>query len=248
MLHPFISDAAPRPWRMRPLLLSAAAHGALLAVIITPVRPAHFATVPRAVGESIQYLTLSVGMGHSGRAAPPHRRVRVTSRAPLFPTFDYTLAANVVSTDVIIPDLETPRMVDSLWGDAIDASPFASSNGSPADSGTALGSVSDSITYLASNVDRSAISAGGNPKPTYPPDLLYRSVEASFSVYFVVDTAGRVDMATLDVPPAVDQRFIKAVRDVLTRWRFIPGEIRGRRVRQLLEQPFEFRIVTGSVT
>jgi hypothetical protein len=43
----------------------------------------------------------------------------------------------------------------------------------------------------------------------------------------------------------VDARFAKAVRDVLLRWHFTPAEVRGRRVRQLTEQAFEFRIVSG---
>ena len=248
MLHPFISNAGPRPSRSRPLLISAAVHAALLVLVITPVRPAHFASVPRAVGETIQYLNLSVSTGHGRRAAPAPRRARVAARALVFATFDYSLATNVVSTEVTLPELETPHLVDSLWSTAAGSSPFATGTSASGDSAGGLGTISDSITYLAANVDRSAVSAGGNPKPVYPPDLLYRSVEAAFSVYFVVDTAGRVDMATLDLPPAVDPRFLKAVRDVLVRWRFIPGEIRGRRVRQFLEQPFEFRIVAGSVT
>ena len=246
MLHPFISIAAPRPSRARPLLLSAAVHAALLSFVITPDRPAHIATEPRAVGETIQYMNLSVGRG--GRTAPVQRRVRVMPRAPVFATFDYSLATNVVATDVRLPEIETPHIVDSLWSASAGGSPFASTSGAPGDSAAGLASISDSVTYLATNVDRSAVSASGNPKPVYPPDLLHRSVEAAFSVYFVVDTAGRVDMATLDTPPSVDSRFIKAVRDVLVRWRFVPGEIRGRRVRQLLEQPFEFRIVSSSVT
>ena len=68
-------------------------------------------------------------------------------------------------------------------------------------------------------------------------------IEARFSVFFVVDTTGRIDPKTIEVPPSVEGGFAKAVREVLVLWHFFPAEVRGRRVRQLMEQPFEFRIV-----
>ena len=73
----------------------------------------------------------------------------------------------------------------------------------------------------------------------------FRAFEARFSVFFIVDTTGRIDATTIEVPPSVDVRFANAVRDVLVRWHFFPAEVRGRRVRQLMEQPFEFRIVNA---
>src|SRR5688572_22293090 len=130
VLHPFVSVAGPRPSWIRALLLSAATHTVLLALVITPVRPAHFASVPRAVGETIQYVNLSASLRHGGRAAPPSRRARTTPRAPVFATFDYSLALNVVSTDVTLPELDAPHIVDSLWSGARGGSAFAS-NGAP---------------------------------------------------------------------------------------------------------------------
>jgi TonB family protein len=230
------------------VLLSTAFHAALLSIVLTPIRPAHFASVPRALGESVQYLSLAVSNSQRDRAAPPHRRSRVVSRSPNFAAFDFSFASNVVSSMPVLPEPDVPRMADSLWGDAPGNSPFATANGTPADSGIGFGGGLDSVAYIAANVDRSAASTGTNPKPAYPAELLYRMIEASFSVYFVVDTTGRIDSTTIQIPPSVDRRFAKAVTDVLVRWRFFPAEIRGRRVRQFMEQPFEFRIVSGQYT
>ena len=248
MLHPFISCSDSRPRRVRPILLSAAFHAALLGMAVTPVRPARFASVPRAVGESIQYATISMGTTRLDRAGTPHRRARTVPRPPRFGGFDFTFALNLVSSELPLPDPEPPRLVDSLFGDPLGRSPFSPSNRASEGEGIGVGGGVDSVAYIAANVDRTAESSGANPKPTYPPELLNRLVEASFSVYFVVDTTGRIDTTTIQVPPSVDRRFAKAVLDVLPRWHFVPAEIRGRRVRQLMEQPFEFRIVSGQYT
>jgi TonB family protein len=251
VLHLFISNHGPHSSRLRPVLLSAAAHAVLLAMIVTPYRPAHFATIPRAVGESIQRIELSAGVSRHDRAAPLHRRARLLPRSPVLPLFvgfDLSLAMNVVEVQPVLPEPDLPRMADSLWGDAPGMSALRSPSIASADSGVGFGGGLDSMAFIAANVDRVAESEGVNPKPAYPVDLLNRLVEAQFSVYFVVDTTGRIDVATIQVPPSVDRRFAQAVRDVLVRWHFVPAEIRGRRVRQLMEQPFQFRIVNGQYT
>ena len=251
MVHLFISNHGPRPSLVRPILLSVAVHAVLLGVVLTPERTARFATVPRAVGETIQYIELTSGVSRGDRAAPMHRRARVVPRSPVLPLFagfDFSLAMNVVDDHPTIPEPDPARAADSLWGDAPGTSALRSPTTAPADSGTGFGGGLDSLAFIAANVDRLAESDGVNPKPAYPVDLLNRLVEAQFSVYFVVDTTGRIDIATIEVPPSVDRRFAQAVRDVLARWHFIPAEIRGKRVRQLMEQPFQFRIVSGQYT
>ena len=250
MVHPFISIHGPRPLRIRPVFLSTAAHALLFAIVLTPDRPARFSTVPRAVGESIEYIELSSGVSRLDRAAPLHRRARVVPQSPMLPLFagfEVSIALNVVEQQPL-PDPDLPRMADSLWGDAPGNSTLRSPPKAAADSGIGYGGGLDSMAFIAANVDRVAESDGANPKPAYPVDLLNRLVEAQFSVYFVVDTTGRIDTTTIEVPPSVDRRFAQAVRDVLVRWHFLPAEIRGRRVRQLMEQPFQFRIVSGQYT
>jgi TonB family protein len=160
---------------------------------------------------------------------------------------DLSVALSLVSTQPMV-DVEVPDMVDTLRSDAIAESPFASSTHGSADVKGRDEAAADSVTFIASDVDRAAAIAGVNPKPAYPRQLLERGVEAKFSVYFVVDTAGRIDTTTIQVPPSVDSRFVQAVREVLVRWRFVPAEVRGRRVRQLMEQTFKFQIISGQFT
>ena len=221
------------------------AHAALIALVIAPSRMAHLATVPRVAHESIQYMTLQLpGSPNDAEVRP--RAVRAAVRrvrplvAPRLAAFQFTVALDIAPPETMLPPLEQPRLTDSLWADVAGPSLRAPVTAPHANGGTA-----DSLPYIASNVDRIAAADGANPKPAYPSDMLYRMIEAQFAVQFVVDTTGRVDTTTIQIPPSVDRRFAKSVLDVLVRWRFYPAELRGRRVRQLLEQPFEFRIVSG---
>ena len=81
-----------------------------------------------------------------------------------------------------------------------------------------------------------------SPNPIYPD--LQRMVGDTGRVVaqFVVDTTGHVDMHTFKVIEMTHSAFIEPVRQSLVRASFEPAEINGRKVRQLVQQPFDFRI------
>jgi TonB family protein len=229
---------------MRWMLACTAFHAALLGLVIKPATPAHFSSAPRTV-EEVQYLTLSLGGAHHrDRGRKPHRTVRGAPLPPRIGAIDLAFALTLVSAPAAPPTYVAP-FADQLWGDPLSDSPFGRPDPSSADPGPGHGIGSDSVAYIAATVEKGAEGAGDNPKPVYPYELLTRMIEARFSVFFIVDTTGRIDATTIEVPPSVDVRFANAVRDVLVRWHFFPAEVRGRRVRQLMEQPFEFRIVNA---
>ena len=243
MIHPFISSPGSRPPRLMHLMLASATfHAALLGLVITPVSPAHFSSAPRVV-EQVQYLTLSLGGAkHLASAGRSHRPTRGSLRLPQFGPIDLDFALTLVSAPAPPADFVAP-MADSLWGDAMSESRLGRPDNALTEAGGVRGIGSDSVAYIAATVEKAAAGAGDNPKPVYPSDLLNRMIEARFSVFFIVDTTGRIDPTTIEVPPSIEGGFAKAVRDVLVLWHFFPAEVRGRRVRQLMEQPFEFRIV-----
>lgn len=78
--------------------------------------------------------------------------------------------------------------------------------------------------------------------PRYPEPLRAAGIEGSVLVRFTVDTAGRVDMATVKILSSTHDLFAAAVRDALARFRFEAAEVDGRRVPALAEMPFEFRL------
>lgn len=91
-------------------------------------------------------------------------------------------------------------------------------------------------------VDSTVLRDPGSTAPEYPRNLLDQHIEGSATVRFVVDTTGIVDTLTYRVLRATHADFAVAVRVALPGMKFRPAIRAGIRVRQLVEQPFSFRI------
>lgn len=97
-------------------------------------------------------------------------------------------------------------------------------------------------TYFEFQVEKPAQYAGG-AKPNYPETLRSAGIEAEVRAQFVVDTSGRADVSTLKImTPGTNELFVASIRSALPRMKFLPAEYGGRKVRQLVEQPFTFNI------
>lgn len=96
--------------------------------------------------------------------------------------------------------------------------------------------------YTAEEVEIPASIADNSPVPRFPSALRGIGIEGFARFRFVVDTAGRVEMSTVEAVSASHEAFAFAVRSTLPRMRFRPGRVAGRAVRQLVEIPFAFRI------
>jgi hypothetical protein len=95
--------------------------------------------------------------------------------------------------------------------------------------------------FFVSQVDRPVVFTGGS-RVIYPDDLRSRYVSGCVLVQFVVDTVGRPDMSTFRVLKVSHPEFAQAVREGLPGMRFRPAELHGRKVRQVVEEPFGFSI------
>jgi protein TonB len=98
-------------------------------------------------------------------------------------------------------------------------------------------------TYLEFEVDKPVSQAPNSAVPAYPDILRQAGVEGEALVSFVVDTTGRVDVATFRVIRTTHDLFGVAVKNALPRMRFIPAETSRGKVRQVVQQPFSFAIV-----
>jgi len=94
--------------------------------------------------------------------------------------------------------------------------------------------------YTSDQVDMVARLDSGSLRPSYPDSLYRAGVGGRVVVEFVVDSAGAVDPASVDVMASTDPRFALAVRQALTLTRFVPATLRGRHVRQVVQLPVEF--------
>ncbi|MFN2566631.1 MAG: TonB family protein [Gemmatimonadaceae bacterium] len=95
-----------------------------------------------------------------------------------------------------------------------------------------------SVLEVDSAVSRHPWSAA----PAYPAEMLKRKLEGSVFVRYVVDTSGFADVASFEVVRSTHDDFTTAVRSALPDMRFNPARIGRRRVRQLVEQEFSFKI------
>jgi TonB family protein len=84
--------------------------------------------------------------------------------------------------------------------------------------------------------------------PMYPPKLLEMKIEGGAYVQFVVDTLGLADTLSFRVISATHPEFAQSVREALPGMRFHPAILRSKKVPQLVEQPFMFKIVPPAAT
>ncbi len=113
--------------------------------------------------------------------------------------------------------------------------------------GDTVAEVADNV-YTVFQVDNAAQISTGSVVPRYPPDLLARRIGGKVTVRFVVDTLGTADVTSIEILDASAPQFEESVRAALPHMRFSPARLNGRRVRQLVEQPFRFNVTQPPVT
>jgi TonB family protein len=98
----------------------------------------------------------------------------------------------------------------------------------------------DSSVLSREGVDREVVPLSTNPAPRYPASLRSAGIQGSVFARFVVDTTGRVRVETVTLDASDHPLFSDAVIAALRRSRYAPAELRGRKVPQLVVQPFVF--------
>jgi protein TonB len=147
-----------------------------------------------------------------------------------------TLTAPVNIPDVL-PDIDLSKKVTNE----------ADFTGKGAQGGREKGIVGaapvENQTYFEYQVEKPVMAVPGSPTPRYPDILKSAGVEGEVVVAFVVDTTGRADVSSLKILKATHELFAAAVRTALPSMRFLPAEVGGKKVKQLVQQPFVFNIV-----
>jgi protein TonB len=100
-------------------------------------------------------------------------------------------------------------------------------------------------TYFEFQVEKQVAPAPGNPSPRYPDMLRSANVEGEVLAQFVVDTTGRADMSTFKVLKETHALFTQAVKTALPQMRFYAAEVGGKKVKQLVQMPFQFNLTKG---
>lgn len=100
----------------------------------------------------------------------------------------------------------------------------------------------DSATvYTADQVDTPAHQdTTVHVQPAYPEALFISGTSGKVVAEFVVDTSGSVAMGTFSAISSTDPEFTFAVRHALQHAVYVPAMLKGRKVQQVVEQPFTF--------
>jgi len=96
--------------------------------------------------------------------------------------------------------------------------------------------------YFEFQVEKQVAALPDNPRPRYPDMLRSANVEGEVLAQFVVDTTGRYEQGTFKVLKSSNDQFTNAVKNALPRMKFYPAEVGGRKVKQLVQQPFTFSL------
>jgi TonB family protein len=100
----------------------------------------------------------------------------------------------------------------------------------------------DDTAFSILDVDSAVTRHPWSAAPSYPAEMLKKKLEGTVFVRYVVDTSGFADASSFEVLRSTHAEFTAAVRTALPDMRFNPARIGRRRVRQLVEQEFSFKI------
>lgn len=201
------------------------------------VAPTHAEHIQFVTVRDVAHMTARPAANAVAKAAKP-ARLLVPDLSKLQVVSDNSLT-NLPKVPDVDTDVDlTSRITEAKdFGDA-DASALVSRS-----SMYALAHPGPNGAYTEDVVEKTVWPLANNPHPRYPDDLQRAGIEGSFVVQFVVDSTGRVDAKTLAFPENTQPGFLHAVKEALLRSRFLPAELAGIRVRQLVQQQFSFVIV-----
>jgi protein TonB len=96
-----------------------------------------------------------------------------------------------------------------------------------------------SQTFLDFQVD-APVKIKNTVAPVYPERLRNAGIEGQVIVQFIVDENGNAQMDSFKVLRSNDNAFSEAVRKAVSLSTYTPAELQGRKVRQLVQQPYKF--------
>jgi protein TonB len=222
---------ARRQRRAGGLVVSTAIH---LVIIALAVRATGLTAAPPPRVDPVVDLYLPSTPTPSVPAPRPIRRLDRDPSLPPTPNERSVLAMVTADIPSVIPEAGSMNPLMEPSFDPTRVAGGAAPGGPP--------NVSDGSPLLENQVEQAVIAIPGTSTPRYPAMLQSAGLEGDVRARFVVDTLGRVEQGSVRTLESTHDLFAAAVRDALTRARFKPAEVGGRKVRQLVEQTFTFRI------
>ncbi len=164
---------------------------------------------------------------------------------PVAPPKGFKVLPPAVSIPTTIPTVDLSKALtneNDFSGKGVaggSSSGVKGGTGKEGDTGKEAGA--DHGPYMEFQVEKVVERIGGD-SPVYPETLKSAGVEGEVLAQFVVNESGRYEPGTLKILKSSNPAFTAAVKDALPRIKFSAAQIGGKKVQQLVQMPFQFRI------
>jgi periplasmic protein TonB len=209
-------------------------HGTLLVAAVVVTANAGIAN-DKNKAEKIQFVEMKKEPPKPKPKEPPPPK-EVVMKAP--PPKGFQVLRAPVEIPIKIPDIDLSKKVT----DEADFSGKGVKGGSSkgVEGGTAI--VDPNQTYYEFQVEKPVAQIPGTGAPRYPDALRSSGVEGEVQAQFVVTEDGKAEVGTFKVLKATNDLFASAVRSALPNMRFYAAEVGGKKVKQLVQQSFQFKL------
>lgn len=160
------------------------------------------------------------------------RRITAMQMIPLRKPVIRVVACAIVAAGAVAVAC-SPRIASDLTAPGVRPTPIAAEK-------QAIEAASGGKVYYEAQVEVPVTAAPGSPGPIYPATLRAAGKEGQVLAMFVVNEQGIAELPSFKVVRSSDSLFAAAVREALPKMTFTPAEIGGKRVKQLVQQPFMF--------
>lgn len=235
MRYTLLESAARHERRAGGTMVSVLLHsGAIALAVVGTVR-----ATPRSSHGPTQPPVIYTAPARPAPPAPTHGAARRnSSSSALDPSRFQPPVIPPVHIRSGLPPIDVTKAVTTEH--LFDGAPVALTDASPG-GGSSLGGPADGV-WSAALVERPVMGRADNPRPRYPESLRAVHAEGVVVARFVVDSTGRVEPPSIVFSEATHPLFADAVRQALLASRYIPAEVGGQHVRQLVEQRFAFQL------
>ena len=223
-------------------LLSVVVHGAIVTLLV--VLTASDRTVRHKVPAPERLQMTVATPPEMPPATPAVAAPSVSHSAPATPV---PLAPALLPVLPSIVDIPTSiPAIDLSRAPTTDAD-FASgrrgtTHGVPGGTGVGTSQSFTNAYFSALEVEKPVVLVPGSKGPAFPDVLRSTGTQGTVLAQFVVDSTGRALPDSFVTLHSDHPLFTASVRAALLRMRFVPAEIGGRRVAQLVQQPFQFTL------
>jgi protein TonB len=216
-------------------LFSLVFHGTLIAVAVVLTARAGIAD-DKTKAEKIQFVEMKKEAPKPKEPPPPPPK-DVVVKAP--PPKGFQVLQAPVNIPIKIPDIDLSKKVtneEDFSGKGVKGGVAKGVEGGVPQK------IDTNQTYFEFQVEKPVAQIPGTGAPRYPDALRSSGVEGEVQAQFVVDEDGKAEPGSFKVLKATNDLFANAVRTALPNMRFYAAEVGGHKVKQLVQQSFQFKL------